>query len=514
MEPPARTGSGVFVLSERIVPIPAYVASLAPRDLDDARASRRARAAQSERRSSCASTSPRRRSRSRASSTSTRVRSIATWRTRAEGGDFSGSAEDYRRLVREAYAAGATVDVEHASGLLADPRRAAGSPARHRLAPLAVRRCRPTGRSGSRRCAPTGARAVKLVCGRRRTFAASLAVAAIQARDGRETRRQSFPWGPRARPAAFSRRSRAPRSSTVPSSATTAPGQIPLERALRRLRGRRAAADRGALRRRRRASVAGSLSPRAPQRALPRARRCRVSTSRCPSPTGTASARRTLAFDPPFRGFSVTQPWKLAAAARRAAIGGRRATGAANTLVRAGGRWRAENTDVDGIFDPLADHDTGEGRTAVILGAGGTARAAVRRGAPPRIRGARRGAGDDAEADAPGGRDARRLARAGGPRGERGGPVLERDSGRVAPTAIRPPSPDASSRTGRSSSTASIGATGGDADDRRRRARRAARSSRACAMFAAQAVRQARLFGVDGRDARGGLGAPSGGVRR
>jgi len=32
---------------------------------------------------------------------------------------------------------------------------------------------------------------------------------------------------------------------------------------------------------------------------------------------------------------------------------------------------------VDGVFDPLADHDTGEGRSAVILGAGGAARAAV-----------------------------------------------------------------------------------------------------------------------------------------
>ncbi len=32
---------------------------------------------------------------------------------------------------------------------------------------------------------------------------------------------------------------------------------------------------------------------------------------------------------------------------------------------------------MDGIFDPLADHDTGEGRTAVVLGAGGAARAAV-----------------------------------------------------------------------------------------------------------------------------------------
>jgi shikimate dehydrogenase len=54
-----------------------------------------------------------------------------------------------------------------------------------------------------------------------------------------------------------------------------------------------------------------------------------------------------------------------------------RATGAANTLVLSRGGWRAENTDVDGVFDPLADHDTGEGRSAVILGAGGAARAAV-----------------------------------------------------------------------------------------------------------------------------------------
>ena len=32
---------------------------------------------------------------------------------------------------------------------------------------------------------------------------------------------------------------------------------------------------------------------------------------------------------------------------------------------------------MDGIFDPLADHDTGEGRSAVILGTGGVARAAI-----------------------------------------------------------------------------------------------------------------------------------------
>ena len=83
-----------------------------------------------------------------------------------------------------------------------------------------------------------------------------------------------------------------------------------------------------------------------------------------------------LEFDPPFRGFSVTRPWKLPAGT---AVPSEdvRATGAANTLVFSRGRWRAENTDVDGVFDPLADHDTGEGRSAVILGAGGAARAAV-----------------------------------------------------------------------------------------------------------------------------------------
>ena len=73
----------------------------------------------------------------------------------------------------------------------------------------------------------------------------------------------------------------------------------------------------------------------------------------------------------------MTRPWKLRAAETAIPSEDVRATRAANTLVLSRGRWRAENTDVDGIFDPLADHDTGEGRSAVILGAGGAARAAV-----------------------------------------------------------------------------------------------------------------------------------------
>jgi shikimate dehydrogenase len=84
-----------------------------------------------------------------------------------------------------------------------------------------------------------------------------------------------------------------------------------------------------------------------------------------------------LAFEPAFRGFAVTQPWKLPAARSGRPSEDVAAAGAANTLVLERGRWRAENTDVDGVFDPLADHETGEGRSAIVAGAGGAARAAV-----------------------------------------------------------------------------------------------------------------------------------------
>ncbi len=84
-----------------------------------------------------------------------------------------------------------------------------------------------------------------------------------------------------------------------------------------------------------------------------------------------------IVFDPPFRGFAVTQPWKLAAARAGVPSEDVRRIGASNTLVRDRRGWRAENTDVDGVFDPLADHGTGEGRSAVVLGAGGASRAVV-----------------------------------------------------------------------------------------------------------------------------------------
>lgn len=82
----------------------------------------------------------------------------------------------------------------------------------------------------------------------------------------------------------------------------------------------------------------------------------------------------------PYRGFSVTMPGKFAAlefadeATERA-----RAIGSANTLVRTGDGWRADNTDCEGIagaLDELMGDTTPLGH-ALVIGGGGTARPAL-----------------------------------------------------------------------------------------------------------------------------------------
>ena len=73
-------------------------------------------------------------------------------------------------------------------------------------------------------------------------------------------------------------------------------------------------------------------------------------------------------------GLSVTMPGKFAALAfadertPRAQL-----VGSANTLVRTPAGWRADNTDVDGVTGALGS----AGSTGLVLGAGGTAPAAV-----------------------------------------------------------------------------------------------------------------------------------------
>ncbi len=79
-------------------------------------------------------------------------------------------------------------------------------------------------------------------------------------------------------------------------------------------------------------------------------------------------------FGPEWVGLSVTMPGKFAALAfadertARADL-----VGSANTLVHTATGWRADNTDIDGVTGALGS----AGPTGLVLGAGGTAPAAV-----------------------------------------------------------------------------------------------------------------------------------------
>nr|WP_120492469.1 shikimate dehydrogenase [Corynebacterium lactis] len=84
--------------------------------------------------------------------------------------------------------------------------------------------------------------------------------------------------------------------------------------------------------------------------------------------------------DAQFAGFSVTMPGKFAALNFATSTSERaRLIGSANTLVRRGEGWFADNTDCDGVLGALAEigvTDLPNGR-AVLVGAGGTARPAL-----------------------------------------------------------------------------------------------------------------------------------------
>lgn len=86
------------------------------------------------------------------------------------------------------------------------------------------------------------------------------------------------------------------------------------------------------------------------------------------------------ALDQQWRGLSVTMPLKeaaLALADHASQIA--RSTGAANTLLRRGREWHADNTDVAGIRNALTDAGVQPGDTGpvVLLGSGATARSAL-----------------------------------------------------------------------------------------------------------------------------------------
>jgi shikimate dehydrogenase len=79
-----------------------------------------------------------------------------------------------------------------------------------------------------------------------------------------------------------------------------------------------------------------------------------------------------------FRGVNVTIPHKEAALALAdAASDAARAIGAANTLTFEPCGIEADNTDWSGLLDALGERWAPAGRTALVLGAGGSARAVV-----------------------------------------------------------------------------------------------------------------------------------------
>lgn len=82
--------------------------------------------------------------------------------------------------------------------------------------------------------------------------------------------------------------------------------------------------------------------------------------------------------DEQWAGLSLTMPLKrVALAVADEASDLAVAVGAANTLLLPDGRRRAENTDVPGMVDALCEVGCGAPRTALVLGAGGTACAAL-----------------------------------------------------------------------------------------------------------------------------------------
>ncbi|MBW8486554.1 shikimate dehydrogenase [Actinomadura parmotrematis] len=81
--------------------------------------------------------------------------------------------------------------------------------------------------------------------------------------------------------------------------------------------------------------------------------------------------------DASWAGLSLTMPLKRAALKLADTVSDLAvAVGGANTLVRGGGRWHADNTDVHGIVTALAEAGLGDPGRALVLGGGATAASA------------------------------------------------------------------------------------------------------------------------------------------
>jgi hypothetical protein len=183
-------------------------------------------------------------------------------------------------------------------------------------------------------------------------------------------------------------------------------------------------------------------------------------------------------FRPALPRFPVTPPALKLRAARTATVPSEDVHATAPEHAYRARRWRAESADVDGIFDPLADHDTGGHAARWPPGSRGAARAAVvARGLGTVM--VRRGATSGPTRSA---LELEVTPRPGGP-GDRGGPHVN-----ATPSARRGGPGLPRERRGEPSAGCVSPRRGRPTGDRiPPRARPAARQSKGLRMFAAQA---------------------------
>ncbi len=295
---------------------------------------------------------------------------IVTCRPVWEGGKFTGSEEDRRRLLEQAIDAGAEyVDLEaraefatalvartHGRGVVLSYHDFDGVPA-------------DLGRLYDR-MRSTGAQIVKIAVTARKlcdVFALEdLGATPLPAEEGRGAVLIAM-----GAPGIVTRILPGRFGSLWTYAGDAAPGQLSADVLLERFRFRNLLSTTAVY------GVAGSLVSRSRSPELHNAAFAAMGTDAVFIPFETADFDDFLAFADrlPIAGASVTMPFKEAAlrSAREADDLSRR-VGAANTLRRSASGWCATNTDVDGFLSPIRDVPL-EGCRVAILGAGGAARA-------------------------------------------------------------------------------------------------------------------------------------------
>jgi shikimate dehydrogenase/3-dehydroquinate dehydratase type I len=361
---------------ERILPIPGFVASMAPRTMRDARrlaalAPRRADAIEIRLDFASEPLAP------RALLDLDPRCVLLTLRTAREGGGFRGSIEEYRAIVEAAHRAGAHVDVEIGSGLLDDP---AFLPDRSRV--IASRHgadfdcVEEEGRDMAVRAA-----VVKRACPEPDTLAGAVSTLHRQRRAADQRPAAVFALGSRG---AITRILGARFGAALvygSIESATGQGQLPIREILDVFRARDASAGKdlfvvyGG-------DVSRSLSPVIhnalfARRALPALYVPATASARSGANRLTDDAAALERTGLRFRGGSITNPFKAEAARLGSNDREAAAIGAANTIVRKSGAalaFTAHNTDAHAVAQALRNAPDGP---ALVLGAGGASAAAV-----------------------------------------------------------------------------------------------------------------------------------------